>query len=415
MPRNGRWRLLGVLLTAALVVGAACGEDDDVGTAGGTGEGGGGGEEVTIGFVGAKTGDNANLGLNIRDGVKLAVKEANDEGGVRINLKEFDTAGDPAQASTVKEQFINDQSVIGIVGPAFSGETKALIPSLQDAGLVMISPSATNKDLPSVVPNATVFHRIIADDTLQAAGVAQYLAEFEKPKSVAYVHDNSEYGKPLTLDVEKAASAKGLKTATVETLDPKAQDFSATVNKVKASNADAVFYGGYYAEAGRLKKQLTDAGYQGAFISGDGSLDPGFIEAAGAAGAEGARLSCPCNLALEQSTGTLKEFYDNYKSSVGKEPGLYSPEGYDAANILIQGIKAGNDTREELLRYVEEEVGTYEGISKTIEFAENGNLRSKTFFVFQVKDGEIAPLRELEADNQPDATTTTRPATTSTT
>ncbi len=398
MPRNGRWRLLGVLLAAALVVGA-CGEDDQGGTAGGTGEGGGGGKQVTIGFVGAKTGDNANLGLNIRDGVKLAVEEANAEGGdVRINLKEFDTAGDPAQASTVKDQFIGDTSIVGIVGPAFSGETKALIPSLQDAGLVMISPSATNKDLPTVVPNATVFHRIIADDALQAGGVARYLIDVEKPASVAYVHDNSEYGKPLAADVEKAAAAGGLRTATVETLDPKAQDFSATVNKVKASNAGAVFYGGYYAEAGRLKKQLTDAGYKGIFISGDGSLDPGFIESAGATGAEGARLSCPCNLALEQSTGTLKEFYDNYKSSIGKEPGLYSPEGYDAAKLLIEGIKAGNDTREELLRYVEEEVGTYEGISKTIEFEENGNLRSKTFFVFQVKDGEIAPLRELEAN-----------------
>src|SRR5205807_5688473 len=118
----------------------------------------------------------------------------------------------------------------------------------------------------------------------------------------------------------------------------------------------------------------------------DGSLDPGFVTAAGASAAEGARLTCPCNLALENSTGNLKSFYDNYKAKIGKEPGLYSPEAYDAAKILIQGIKAGNTDRPTLLKYVEG-VGHYDGISKAIEFEANGNLKSKTFFVFQVKGG----------------------------
>jgi branched-chain amino acid transport system substrate-binding protein len=389
------FRPFAILAIAALVL-SACGDDDDDSTTGAGGQGQGqssSSQTYTIGFVGALTGDNANLGINIRDAMRVAIEQENQGDGPKIRMKEFDTAGDPAQATTIKDRFLNDREVIGIVGPAFSGETKALLPSIQDAGLVMISSSATNKDLPTVVPNSSVFHRIIADDALQAGGIVAYLAK-DNARSVMVVHDNTEYGKGLADDVVKQAAGKNISVVGTEIVDPKAQDFSATVNKVRSANPTHVFYGGYYAEAGRFKKQLTDATVRSTFVSGDGSLDPGFTTAAGAAAAEGARLTCPCNLSLETSTGKLKTFYDDFKRIVGKEPGLYSPEAFDAAKILIAGIKAGNTDRPKLLQYVEG-LGTYEGISKTIEFEQNGNLKSKTFFVFQVKGAKIAPLEQL--------------------
>jgi branched-chain amino acid transport system substrate-binding protein len=352
---------------------------------------------VTIGFVGALTGPNANLGVNIRDGVKVAVEEENEMGvGPRIALKEFDTAGDAAHASSIKDSFLNDQSVVGIVGPGFSGETKELIPALQQAGLAMISASATNKDLPTVVPDAPVFHRVIADDALQAAGITEYMVK-ERPRSVAYVHDNTEYGKGLTDEVERLATSRGIVKATTATVDPNSQDFSATVNALKTANPTTIFYGGYYAEAGRLKKQLSDAGVNASFISGDGSLDPGFVTAAGDIAAEGARLTCACNLALETSKDKkLKTFVGTFKMKAGRDPGLYSPEAYDAAKILIKGIKAESKDRPALLKYVEE-LKSFKGISKPIAFEPNGNLKSKpTFFVFQVKAGKIEPLQEVK-------------------
>lgn len=390
MNRVRALRPLAILAVAALTLSACGGGDDESSTGAGQGQSG---QTYTIGFVGALTGDNANLGLNIRDAIKVAIDQENRGDGPKIELKEFDTAGDPAQATTIKDRFLTDRSVLGIVGPAFSGETKALLPSIQDAGLVMVSASATNKDLPTVVPNSSAFHRVIADDGLQASGIVAYLAK-DNPRSVMVVHDNTEYGKGLADDVIKLAGEKRITVAGTEILDPKAQDFSATVNKVRSANPSHLFYGGYYAEAGRFKKQLTDAGVRATFVSGDGALDPGFTTAAGAAAAEGARLTCPCNLALDTSTGKLKTFYDDFRRVIGKEPGLYSPEGFDAAKILIAGIKAGNTDRPKLLQYVEG-FEKYEGISKDIEFEANGNLKSKTFFVFQVKGGKIAPLEQI--------------------
>jgi branched-chain amino acid transport system substrate-binding protein len=191
------------------------------------------------------------------------------------------------------------------------------------------------------------------------------------------------------------ATDRGIVKAASLTVDPKSQDFSATVNAIKAANPTTVFYGGYYAEAGRLKKQLLDAGVNIGFISGDGSLDPGFVTAAGVQAAESARLTCPCNLALETSKDKLKKFFDTFRSKVQKDPGLYSPEAYDATTILMEGIKkAGAKDRPKLLEYVEG-LKSFEGISKKIEFAPDGNLISKLFFVFEVKQGKITPLQEI--------------------
>jgi branched-chain amino acid transport system substrate-binding protein len=348
-------------------------------------------QTINLAYVGPLTGDAANLGINIRNGAKTAIDAYNKAGGkYNVVLKSFDTKGDPAEATTVKDQYISDQSIVGIIGPAFSGETKAVLPALQEAGLVMISASATNKDLPTIATGSPgVFHRAIADDTFQGQGIGNYIVDKLSGKSVVVIDDNSEYGKGLADDTSKAIEAKGTKVAKRVTLDPKAADFSAAVNDAKSANPDVVMYAGYYQEAGRLKKQLTDAGVKATFISGDGSLDPGFITAAGPTAAEGALLSCPCNLANSASTGKLLDFFNAYKTDNGTDPGTYSPEAFDVANIFLKGIDAGNTTRAKMLNFVAKDLGSYDGISKTIEFQANGNIKTPSLFVFEVKGGKI--------------------------
>ena len=388
MKDRRAFRSVSVLAFAALLL-SACGDDGGGETGGG--QTGGDNRTYALAFVGPLTGDNANLGINIHNGAKVAVEEANKAGGPKIRLEPFDTQGDPAQATTVKERFVNDQSFIGVIGPTFSGETRAVMQSLQEANMVMVSASATNAQLPTAVPNQTVFHRLVPDDDVQGKGVADYVSKKLSARRAVYVHDNSEYGKGLADGTRTLLEAAGVPTVAQDTIDPRSQDFSAVVNRLRAANPDLIFYGGYYTEAGRLRKQLFDNNVRARFLSGDGTLDQGFITSAGAAAAEGAQLTCACKLATEDAGGKLGDFAKAYRQLNNVAPGTYSTEGYDAANILIKGIKEGKTDRRALLDYVEN-LGTYPGVGKDISFEPNGNIRATGVFVYEVKGGKLTVL-----------------------
>ena len=145
------------------------------------------------------------------------------------------------------------------------------------------------------------------------------------------IDDASEYGKGLADQVNEALGAKVVGT---DTIDPAATDFSATVTKVKDAAPDAVFFGGYYAAAGLLSKQLRDAGVTAILVFGDGVLDPGYIEAGGDA-TEGAIITCPC-APIDKIEGG-EDFASAYKDAFGADAGTYSAEAYDSANFFLAG------------------------------------------------------------------------------
>ncbi len=379
---NRSGRAFVALLVLGLLALAACGSDSASGTT------------YKLAYVGPLTGPNANLGINIRNGAAVAVDEANKTGdAIEFELVEYDTQGSPDQASTLKDRFINDQSILALVGPTFSGETRALLPSLQEAGLVIVSPSATATDLATIVPDNGVFHRLVPNDDVQATGVTDYVTRKLTVKRAAYIHDNAEYGKALADGTREQLEKAGVESVLNEPLDPKSQDFSAAVNKVRAISPppDMIFYGGYYSEAGRLKKQLTDATVNIRFVSGDGTLDAGFVQSAGAPAAEGVQVTCACKLATPDAPGKLGEFAKAYQAKWNVAPGTYSTEGYDSANILISGIRETNATRPALLGYVEG-LGVYEGVGKPIEFEPNGNIKAGGVFVYEFQGGAIKVL-----------------------
>jgi len=368
-------RTLAVVAAAGLAL-TACGTTSSSSTAGDSGSSCPAG--LKIAFLGAQTGDYANLGINISNGANVALDDYNKaHSDCKVTMQKFDSQGDPNQATKLATQIIQDKSIVGVVGPAFSGESGATGDAFNGAGLVTVSASATDPAL--TTHGWTTFHRVVATDADQAPQDAKYIKDTLGAKKVFVIDDSSEYGKGLADGVRKGLG--NLVTGN-DAVQQKQTDFSATVTKVTSSGADAVFYGGYYAEAGLLIKQLKAAGYKGAFMSGDGSLDPGFIQAAGADAANGAILTCPC--APSSADFTKKYKQDNNNA----EPGTYSAEGYDAANILLNGIAAGKTTRSALLDYV----NSYDqdGLTKHLKF-DKGDVSTVVIYAYKVSGGKIQP------------------------
>jgi branched-chain amino acid transport system substrate-binding protein len=367
------------LATLAVLAGA-CGSSGEKGPSPAT-------EVLKLAYLGPMTGELANVGVAGRDAVQLAIDEANDRGDlpVRLALEVFDTQLDPAQAQLLATRAVTDKSIVGSVGPLSSGESKAAAPTLEEGGLPFVT-VASNPDLAR--HGWKVFHRLMANDEIQGNEVARYIGGALKAKTVSVVHDNTEYGKALAVITESALRKSGAATR-IDVIDPKALDYSAAVNIVKTHQPAAVFYGGYYPEAGRLVKQLRDAGVTAPFVAGDASKDPGIAQGAGRA-AEGAVVTCACTDPAHQADPASQAFAKAYQDRFGRPPQLYSAEFYDGARLLIDAIRRGARTRDAVLSNL---MSTgLEGVTKRFSFQPDGEVGVGAVYVYEFRDGAFASL-----------------------
>lgn len=388
MQKSKIGRLAATTLALALVV-ASCGSDtkepagttadstasstaDTTGAAAGVKCDG-----VTIGFLGALSGDAGALGDNAANGAQIAIDEFNAANpDCKVSIDKQDSQGDPAQATPLATTLANNASIIALIGPVFSGESKATMPTFETAGLPVISPSATNAQL--TTNGWKMFHRVLANDDKQGPGIVQLIKGTIKSAKVGVIDDASDYGKGLAVSVRAGLAELDIADATI---DPKAADYSAAVTAMKDAGVDTVFYSGYYAEAAKLLAQLRDAGVTATFVSGDGALDEKFVTGAGAA-ADGAYIT-----ATASPADVNVDFAKKYNAAYGDEPGLYSPEAYDATQIILAGIAAGKVTRADMAAFIE----AYDapGITKQLKFDVTGEPEGSAVFYTIVEAGKL--------------------------
>ena len=319
-----------------------------------------------LAYFGALTGSSANLGVNIEQGFELAVQQYNTKKGSDcIQIAKFDSQGDPAVAPGVARQLVADKKIIGIVGPPFSGESEAADPIFEEAGIPTVTPAATRVSLSA--NGWKVFHRAVANDDAQGPAAANYIKDTMKAAKVFVADDQSAYGAGLADVVKKTLGGAVVGTDKTEA-DGKQTDFSATVQKVVSSGATVLFYGGYYQNGGLIRKQLTAAGWKGTLVGGDGMKDPGLAKAAGNAAAVGTVVTCPCS-PPEKASGT---FVTDYKAKWNVDAGTYSDVAFDAANMYLAGLDAGNTTAEKMNTYLS--TVDYKGIANSYKFTDKGEL-----------------------------------------
>ncbi|GAA4923875.1 branched-chain amino acid ABC transporter substrate-binding protein [Streptomyces coeruleoprunus] len=351
---------------------------------------GGGGDTLKIAFQGPLSGDNVALGENMQNGVKLAIDQANAKGdlGVKLEYVAADDQGLPDKATAAAQKVIDDESIVAVVGPAFSGPTNTSSPLYTEAGMVTVSPSATNPTLTDPKNGFKSLLRGVPNDNQQGAAMATYYAKKLKAKKVYLIDDKTDYGTGLAGVAEKGLKDAGIQVVR-KAVPQKTPDYSATAKDVVNSKADALIYAGYYQDAAPFAKKLKDAGYKGAAISGDGTNDAKFIELAGDA-SEGWFLTCPCTDATVEA-GT-KKFTADYQKAFNRAPGTYSAEAYDIANMIIEQIRAKKgDVEREALRDALAKA-TYKGLTKSFSFDENGEFKGTDVYLYQVKGGKIGYL-----------------------
>ncbi|BBY83825.1 branched-chain amino acid ABC transporter substrate-binding protein [Mycolicibacterium pulveris] len=328
---------------------------------------------VSIAMAGALNGPDAALGINIKNGIQLAVDKHNAANpGCQVQLKTFDTEGDPQRATQIAPQIINDAFTIGLIGPAFSGETMATGDVFNQAGLVAATASATNVTLSD--KGWRTFFRGLGNDGVQGPAVANYMKNTLGHQKVCVVDDSTDYGLGLAQTVRETLGPVADPACNIS-VKKGDKDFSAAVTQINGASPDSVFFSGYYAEASPFVQQLKDSGFAGTFVSADGAKDPEFVKQAGDA-AKDAILSCPCG----PSTGS---FAEEYRQKFNQEPGTYSSEGYDLGTIMLKGIDSGAITRPALLDYVRNYDGR--GVARQYQWSPTGELTSSLIWIYKVQ------------------------------
>jgi branched-chain amino acid transport system substrate-binding protein len=390
-----------LILTTVLTTGAltltACGSRDDS-----KNSSGGDTQTVVIGVDAPITGDLSALGLGIKNSADLAAKTANKEKtvpGIKFEVKPLDDQAQPSVGQQNAQKFIDDDTVVGVVGPLNSGVSQSMQKPLNDASLTQISPANTGTELTQgdnwktgdkKRPYKTYF-RTATTDQIQGAFAAKYLFNNAKIKQVYLIDDQKPYGAGLAASFKATFTTLGGKIVGTDHVNPDDRDFNAVVTKVKKSGAKAVYYGGEYPAGAPLSQQLKDS-VQIPLMGGDGMYSADFIKLNKKAQGD---IATSVGKPVEE-LDSAKKFIADYKTAGYKDAyEAYGGGTYDATWAIIEAVKLAvaenngklpDNARVKVLDAMAKV--KFDGVTGPVSFDEFGDTTNTMMTAYQVDGGK---------------------------
>lgn len=346
-------------------------------------------EPIRIGVAGAHSGDLASYGIPTVRAAELVVGEVNAAGGIlgrQVRLLVEDDVCKPEVAVNIAQKLIS-QKVHAVIGHICSGATRAALGTYRDAGIIAISPSATNPPLTQSgeYPN---FYRTIASDDAQAKMEVDFALDTLEFTKIAVIHDKGDYGKGLAEFARGFLEADSrAEVVLYEGVTPGAVDYSAVVQKIERSEAEAVIFGGYHPEASRIVMQMRKKRMETVFISDDGVKDDTFIKVAGEY-AEGVYATGPRDVSKNPLAVSAAEAH---RKKYESDHGAFFLNAYAATQALLNAMAASGSTDYEVVSQAlkKEYVTTPLG---DISFDAIGDATGVGFSMYQVRDGSYVEV-----------------------
>lgn len=341
---------------------------------------------IRLGFSAPLTGPQSHYGEDMRNGLTLALEEANaqnielDGEKVRFELVSKDDQADPRTAVQVAQQIV-DENVSGVLGHFNSGTTIPASRVYNDAGLPQIA-MATSPEYTDQGYDTTF--RMMTSDTQQGAAVGVFIIEDLKAKNIALIDDRTAYGQGLTDQVEQAIKKAGGAIIAREYTTDKANDFTSILTSIKGKNPDVVFFGGLDAQSGPMRRQMATLGIDAPLVSGEMTRSDTFLRLAGES-ANGTYASL-AGVPLD-SMAAGEAFASAYKTRFNTDPGVYAPYAYDGAWNMVAAMQAANSAKPENYLVKLKELSRKGATSENIAYDAKGDLNEVSVTIYQVKDG----------------------------
>ncbi len=378
-------------------------------------------DSTTIKIVSSlpRTGSATAQAQTMVNGIRMAIEEAGGKvGDFTIAYEDWDDASpergqwDPAVEAANAQKAVQDPDIMAYIGTYNSGAAKIAMPILNKASLVMVSPANTYPGLtkpgtgeanePQVYrPSGKInYFRVVPADDIQGEVAAAWAKELGV-KKVFVLHDRELYGKGVADVFKRACARLGIQVVGYEGIDPKAANYRSLVTKIKSTDADMVYFGGTtQTNAGQIAKDLVAGGAKVKLMVPDGCREQALIESAGKDNLDDRTYVTFGGLPPSQLQGRGKEFYENYKKKYNAEPEAYAVYGYEAARVVLEGIKRaglpsserGKKDRAAITDAIAN-LRDFDGVLGKWSFDQNGDTSLKVMAVEEIKNGKFTPVK----------------------
>jgi branched-chain amino acid transport system substrate-binding protein len=371
-------RLLLTILLVTAIVAAACG-------GGGAPDRG----DAIVYVAVPLSGFQANGGQTILGGVRLAAAEINNAGGLlghHIVVRPLDDESDSdvavSRTEEIQQAINNGERVLAVIGHLNSGQTLAAMEVYKNLPIVVVSATASEQSLTE--RNYDNFFRVNANDSVQAAVSADFLVDQLQAKSVAVLHNDTEYGRGLAASLVEGLRSRGADVAMQAEVEEGQSAYTAEVALIQGAAPDAIFYAGYEIEAPYLRAALVESGVDAPMLASDGAFLAATIDEANGA-AEGMYVSAfapsPLNAADNQ-------WVEAYQAVEYRNPDTYSVNGYVAMQVLAEAVRKANSLERSAVANSLRS-NSFETLLSSLRFEPDGDLVDPQIWIYQVVDNEF--------------------------
>ncbi|HBY89644.1 MAG: ABC transporter substrate-binding protein [Ruoffia tabacinasalis] len=348
-------------------------------------------DTVKIGGNFELTGDAAAYGTPMSEAAKLAVKEVNENGGVlggEVEYVEYDNTSDLTEAASVAQRLASED-VVGIVGPATTGDSNAQIPVIQEAAVPAILPAATGNGM-TLDDNGDVFEylfRVAFEDAFQGRAAATYVTETLGAQTAAlFVDQSTDYATGLEQAFTEEFEALGGQVVTTESFQSGDNDFTASLTSLLSQEFDVLYVPGYYTEVGLLIKQARELGITQPIVGGDGLGNQTLVDLAGASNVNDVYYTAHYSPLSDDED--LQDFLTKFEEEYGKQADQFAVLSYDATMLLLDAVERAGSADRQAVTDALAATETFDGLTGTFSIDEDHNP-VKEVLMLQLTNGEV--------------------------
>jgi branched-chain amino acid transport system substrate-binding protein len=349
-------------------------------------------DDIPVGEYGSMTGSQATFGVSTDDGVKLAVKELNDKGGLngkKIRLINYDDKGQQQEAVTAVTRLIQEDHVVALIGEVASSLSMAGGQVAQRAGVPMISPSSTN---PKVTAIGDMISRVCFIDPFQGYVGASFAKNSLHLDTAAVLYNRAQaYSSGLRTDFVKAFKKLGGQVLTEQAYADGDNDFSGQLTVIRQTNPAFIYIPGYYTEVVAIARQARQLGITCPLIGGDGWVSDELKNAGHAL--DGCYFSD--HYSQEDKRPEVQQFLQRFQAAYGHAPDSMAALGYDAANLLFDAITRAKSLSGPDLAAAINSTTDFKGVTGTITLDEKRNAK-KLAVIQKVDNGTFSFFATVE-------------------